>query len=493
MSAYIFRVQIAPVQAFISASRKTADLYYSSRILSEVVRAGVEEAQRHDARLLFPVLVDGALPESIPNVFSFILDAADDAAAKRAGEAVSGALRRRWHEMASAVADYLEGRVGSGKWRTLFDAQIARYLEVYWVALPYQAADHAQRFTDSVKALSARKLLRQIAPFQNEGAGRRKCTLTGAMEALPIDWRRFDEVTVRPNEALGAVAALKRFAREASILDGGRSFDDLESVAQSADGTDTAQYVALLHMDGDRMGSHISGLDQAGMKDFTATLSSFAHTEVPALFGQYDSANLVYSGGDDVLGFVSPKVVLELAAAVRNAFQRATGKTMSAGIALMPLTYPLDLGLEMAREAEKAAKQDYGRDAVCVIEVHGGQKRQAGAKWDQLDAYHALVEHFRNGKLSSKLGYQLRQMADEMGGSVPVEARRLELRRLLSRRAGSDLSEAEVERLTALIGSRMEELGDILGRQQEGSAPHLGCIDMANWAVLARFMSKRSG
>lgn len=489
MNQYLFRVQIAPVQAFISTSRKTADLYYSSRILSEVARAGVSKAQsdRDRVSLIFPVPVNGELPESIPNVFSFILTAESDAQAKEAGEQIAAALHGRWREMGGKVADFLERTTRTNAWRRLFDAQIASYLEVYWVAVPYDPANHAASFQASVAALSARKNLRHIPTNYDGTHSGRKCTLTGAMEALPIDWsRHFEDVEVRANEALGAVAAVKRFAQRAGVLpENPKQFNDLDSVANPGR-EDVPPYVAILHMDGDSMGRHISGLDQKALAAFTAKLSGFAQTAVPDIFRKYPGSALVYSGGDDVLAFVPTEDMLSIAIEVRNQFHAMTGRTMSAGIAVMPLTYPLDLGLDMARKAEKEAKGRYGRDAVCVIEVHGGQMRQAGAKWSGLDVYNTLYDYFKRDKLSSKLGYQLRQMADEMGGTVPVEARRLELKRLLSRRAGNDLEDSAVEALTAQIADWAEQM------TEKDAQAHQGYSEAANWAILARFLSKRS-
>lgn len=494
MSQYIFRVQIAPVQAFISASRKTSDLYYSSRILSEIARAGVDQALMYGDRvsLIFPAYVSGRLPESIPNVFSFILTAEGDAQAKQAGEQIAAALRGRWRDMGDRVANFLEKMTRRNDWRELFDAQIESYLEVYWVAVPYDTANHAESFRASVAALSARKNLRHIPTGYEGTKSGRKCTLTGAMDALPIDWsRHFEDVEVRANEALGAVAAVKRFARRANVLPGdAKAFDDLDSVA-NADRSDDPPYVAILHMDGDRMGAHISGLDQTHLTAFTQKLSKFAQTDVPDIFERYQGSALVYSGGDDVLAFVNPQKMLEIAGEIQAKFREMTGRTMSAGIALMPLTYPLDLGLDIARRAEKEAKGRYGRDAVCVIEVHGGQMRQAGAKWSGLDVYDALHAYFRNGKLSGKLGYQLRQMADEMGGTVSREARRLEMRRLLSRRAGNDLNDSEIDALAQKIDHAAESMYDRPATDQNSAEPHQGYIEMANWAILARFLSKR--
>ncbi len=499
MSQYIFRAQIAPVQTFITASRKTRDLYISSQLISQIALAGILEAESQRGEMLFPVKVNGKYPSSVPHLFSCILSADTDADVQRFGGAVEKAFRDAWEEIARKVRHHLERRAGTSHWTPLFNAQIERFLEVYWVAVVYTSDRHSKSYAESVRALASRKNLRHFPIVSDEGAGARKCTLTGAMAALSIDWKKFEEVEVRANEALGAIAAVKRFAQDAGVLGGvPKPFDDLDSIASDLESADEPPYVAILHMDGDSMGKYLySCPDAPALRAFTEKLSAFAEKSVPDILRQYPGAALVYAGGDDVLAFLPAREALSAAHQIQAQFRQQTGLTMSAGIALAPYDYPLDLMLNEARKAEKYAKEKYGRDAVCVIEVHGGQTREAGARWAQLTPFHHLLGYFVEKKISAKFGYQLRLLADEMGGTVSAEARLLEVERLLSRRAGNDLSEAETKALAYEVCIVAEAIEEAIEKQKPRStaahATHSGFVSMANWAILARFLEKRVG
>ena len=52
MSKYLFLFTVGPVQSFIAQARKTQDLYAGSQILTELVKAGIEEVGREN--IIFP-------------------------------------------------------------------------------------------------------------------------------------------------------------------------------------------------------------------------------------------------------------------------------------------------------------------------------------------------------------------------------------------------------------------------------------------------------
>lgn len=484
MTEYLFLFQIGPVQTFIAASRRTQDLHVGSRLLSELALAGVQAAEDGGAALVFPVKnAQGSYPNSIPHLFACTLVTDNP---KRFGESVETALHQHWkNEIAAPVRGYLAAFAKSAAWSARFDAQVERWLEVYWTAVEVEPGKYGEAYDTVRRAMSARKNLRHFPQMHDETG--RKCTLTGAMAALDLDWgglsRKVSDIQLRPNEALGAIAAIKRFAQDAGVFTRDwKDFPDLDTIAGGS--PDEPQFVAVLHMDGDRMGAHLSSLGVAGEhRKFSQKLSAFSDEKVPEIIRSYRRAVLIYAGGDDVLALLPTRYVLQCANEIQQAFHDATKLHMSAGIAIAPSNYPFDLMLDAARRAEHAAKQDYGRDAVCVLEVHGGQVREAGMQWKYLSPVHELQGHFYLKQISSSIGYDLRQLADSMGGDVPTEARRDEARRLFKRRirdGADDHTRKDMLRLADAL-TTVAELTDGGGEK--------GWKALANWAILARFLA----
>ncbi len=483
MTQHLFLFQIGPVQTFIAASRRTQDLYVGSRLLSDIARAGVQAAEAAGGSLVFPVKHNGVYPQSISHIFACMVTTDRPEAF---GQGVEEALRQRWAEIAGKVRVFLQSHAASPNWTARFDAQVARWLEVYWVAVAAEG-NYGAAYGKARKAISARKNLRHFPQMENETG--RKCTLTGAMAALEIDWDRLsrrDSVQVRPNEALGAIAAIKRFAQEAKVFEKElKRFPDLDEIAGGSSSDDEPRYVAALHMDGDQMGKYLSSLtSEAAHRVFSQTLADFADKTVPKIIEKYEPGVLIYAGGDDVLALLPIQSALGCANELQTAFRQATGSlTMSAGIAIAPSNYPFDLMLDAASHAEHQAKRCYGRDAVCVVEVHGGQVREAGMKWDDMQPVFQLQGYFYLKQVSKGIGYDLRQLAHDLGGrDVPAEARLLEARRLLKRRIG--------EKVDPVTRAEIVNLADELSRiaEETDGGGERGWTAVANWAILARFL-----
>ncbi len=217
-------------------------------------------------------------------------------------------------------------------------------------------------------------------------------------------------------------------------------------------------------------------------QQFSQKLARFADETVPNIIQKYDRAQLIYAGGDDVLALLPLRHALDCAYEIRLAFEHDTACKMSAGIAITPHNFPLDLALNMARQAEEKAKEGYGRDAIVVTEAHGtGTIREAGGKWQIVNLMNTLIGYFADETLSGKLGYDIQTIAHDMGGGVPPEAREAELIRLIKRRASEKLSSDDKKQLSENLGKTIAQLAE-----QPLSSWH----DMAHWAILARFIAK---
>lgn len=522
----LFLFQIGPVQTFIAQARRTQDLYVGSRILSGIASAGIQAAEANKAELIYPVRLDdtGLLPQSVPHRFAFLANG------ESIGEAVAEAMKQRWRRnYAGKVRAWLIEKIGDAafyersdptpekdrvrQWTQVFDRQIQNWLEIYWVALPYDDGRHKEIFRDAGATLNARKNARHFPQASEPG---RKCTLTGAGTALPIHWptlRGHSDINdvrgiiLRNNEALGAVAAVKRFAQNAGCDLGITeetyrrfpSTDDIAGLSRedrslAQEGKLVDAYLAVLHMDGDRMGEYLGRLPSNDKHQaFSQKLAQFADKDVPAIVQSFDTdpalgqprAALVYAGGDDVLALLPLSKALACADALQKRFREITDLTISGGIATAPYILPLDAALEMVREAEQIAKDQY-RDqkngAVVVRETHrSGQFREAGAKWYLIPNVETIQSRFMAKALSGKLGFDLLELAHDLTDDALKDARRAEVGRLVKRRVSDQLDDSTRKALVNELQTHVVAMGE---------DPQCGWESVANWVILARFLAQ---
>jgi CRISPR-associated protein Cmr2 len=499
MSDYLFIVQLGPVQSFIAQSRRTADLYTSSRILSMLATAGVTYVAKYPSvDLISPSLVSGKLPKSVPHRFTFKIKDVTVAGAQSAGEQVEAYLRHIWwDEYGAKVGDWLLRQVGDGAWVSQFKAQTESWLEVYWYAVEITSDDaYDEAYRQAGKGIAARKATRQYPQLDDTDGY--KCTMTGSISALPLNWealqKRVGEPRLRDNERLGAIAMIKRFATDAGCLLGeGKSASEFPAVDVIA-GNDTPDedattreysYLAVLHMDGDSMGKLLSGQKtQAAQTKISQDLSTFSEGVEPIIQKMKDSSELIYAGGDDVLAFLKLDTALTIANEIRHSFEAVVKGTISAGITIMNITTPLDIALESARKAEEMAKDDYGRDAIVIRDIRSGAIREVGAHWkvgnhELTDMITFFQKLFKEDKLSSKIGYEVLTLSMELSAKTENSEAALsaELSRLIKRRSDSGKS------LTPEETKTVKDYIHALAKAHSWK-------DAANWLIMARFLAK---
>lgn len=496
MTEHLYLFQIGPVQTFIAQARRTADLYVGSRLLSLLAGAGVGAALANHVKMLFPAVKAGEkLPEGVPHQFAFISDHADpEALAKQIEAEIYGYWRREFVEpMREQLKPY-----GQRGWEAEFDRQAEGWLEFYWVAVPTASGSHGAVYEAAGKYKAARKMVRHFP--QVEDSEKPKCTMTGAIAALSLDWdtlradcNRRGKI-LRDNEELSAVALIKRLGGlvEGTALHREHRLEGFPSTASIAGNKDVRDeddnvinleypYLAVLHMDGDKMGERISKCRTVEEhQQLSQKITQFAEA-VDGMIA--DPGRLIYAGGDDVLALLPLHSVLKIANDIRLAFKQIVGGTMSAGIAIMGVKTPLEIALDAARKAEKSAKEGYGRNAVVIRDVRSNAIREAGAKWKGEHHGSQIVNlvtelqsrfNVRKGGLSGKLGYDMHDIARYMCGSgLPEEARKAELARLIKRRWESGKAD-DIDKLTH----------DLAALAQDNTWEAA-----ANWVIIARFLA----
>ncbi len=202
-------------------------------------------------------------------------------------------------------------------------------------------------------------------------------------------------------------------------------------------------YYAILLADGDRMGEVIDAQaehkiheDEHGYEQhhrISQALSRFADG-VKAIVEKDHKGALVYAGGDDVLAFVPLHTVLRCAQKLAKNFEQIlsgftnneTAKnqkrtpTLSVGIVIVHHLESLQDALELARSAEKKAKQVDGKNALAIIvSKRSGEDYSIAGSWDDMNEYlEQLISFCRADDIPNGTAYELRDLARRL--TVPV-------------------------------------------------------------------------
>ncbi len=169
MKDYLFLFTVGPVQQFISQARKTQDLYSASRMLSDLIDIALDELNVVDSDgLIFP----NRMVESKPNRFIALISTDDP---KGVGERVETKVK---NEFKSSVHDALK-KNGIAE-HADFDKQIDTFLEIYWVALPYDD-NYLLKYEEIERSLGGVKNIRAFSQLSEQG---RKCALCGERNVL---------------------------------------------------------------------------------------------------------------------------------------------------------------------------------------------------------------------------------------------------------------------------------------------------------------------
>jgi CRISPR-associated protein Cmr2 len=556
MSRAVLVMTIGPVQDFIAQARRSRDLWFGSHVLSEVSRAAARSAaDLPGVDLVFPALPRGDKefePCDAPiregngqpplNVGNHLLAVVPADQATAIARAMKQAALARWRQLADDARKKAEkmGLLADGI-DGVWNEQIDTLLEVSAAAAEFASPDgYGEARKAAERALSARKNLREFAPWKHDRSGAPKSSFDGGRVSVltgnraQVSARHGRAARLGAGEQLDAVGVVKRLGgdpdqfvplanvaladwiaeartsapEELRRLAGacevavgrvhrrdlpwthwtdGRSFDAevlLEGrlpgvlvecgVAEHSSAPAVAAWrrdhldplharvsappvpsVCCLVADGDRMGQAIDGVhDPEHHRQLSRSLAAFAR-EAQAILARHQGF-AVYTGGDDVLGFLAPAHAPAAAATLHTAFAEAMNglgflaekPTLSVGLGIGHILDGMSHLLALGRRAERLAKQGRPgspRDSLAVIV----DRRSGGeAAW---------CDRWNNdpvGKLAS--------IAGVWGAALPagkVHELRGMFRRLPRPAAGVDDGFADVLR---------GEVGRILGRANAG-------------------------
>jgi len=481
---YLLSISIGPVQPFIEAARRTADLTAGSDLLVEIAKAVASSVKNGGGTLIFPADPgkDG------PNKVLASVQGDPKTLAEQAKEAAQTALENAWVSALQVVGTTHVNM-------DLAQAQIEGFLEFYaaWVPLgsDYKGAREQVEFL-----LAGRKALRDFEqPTSLPGVP--KSPLDPARDSVVLESmpRAKGPLFLKKAEHLDAVSLIKRVLGRSTggvpstselssvalqwklghdnpdgittlssiaqlsekrlsvgdLLYPGRLKDAVESgeltecertrardACHGKEPPDWASYYAILCADGDRMGKLLGQMTTADEHiAFSRNLSGFA-SKAKAIVGQH-GGHCVYSGGDDVVALLPTHTALQCAADLSNAFRAAVEGTLSVGVAIVHHMDPLRISLERARDAEREAKKD--RDSLAVaLHTRGGEPRIVAENWNRnrsLQTWHDWIDAFRDKEgLSHGFPYELRHLAREAKGVLGPDTLKAEADRILERKKG---------------------------------------------------------
>ncbi len=274
-------------------------------------------------------------------------------------------------------------------------------------------------------------------------------------------------------------------------------------------------YYAILKMDGDHMGKLLDETANLEVHENISRALAQAAQQMREIVEIQHPGQLIYSGGDDALALLPVDCAIQVADKLRLAF----GKTLenagiadchaSAGAAIIHHSHPLEGALQAAREAEKTAKNTYGRNALVVrLLKRSGEEWQTGREWPETamivengsdapppDPIEEARWRIAADHLASKFPYDLKTEVIALAGT-PTAACSKELARLLQRHRNPGKWDDAGERVS--LAERLAELADTLPVRTDIvrlgdtriETKNTGIEQLADWLLVARFLAQ---
>lgn len=278
-------------------------------------------------------------------------------------------------------------------------------------------------------------------------------------------------------------------------------------------------YYALLIMDGDSMGKHVSACrEESEHRALSQRLANFT-TRVRGEIVVPPKGFLIYAGGDDVLALVPLQEVMGLALELEEAYRKVfegwpeealplqDGKrvpfTISAGIAIAHHLYPLDAALEQARYAEKQIAKHVPHKGAMGVSIlkRSGETVYVRSRWEDMrNVFQEMRGIFEQERISSRFAYELYERA-HIVTDLNQNARAAAIKQLVKRHKSKEFSDVDglVERLANWAKAlddqtppekveKLETAGDN-STKKERLVPQ-GLVELGRWLIFARFVAQ---
>lgn len=537
----LIEIAFGPVQDFIAAARRTADLWAGSRLLSEAARAAGQSLLDDGAHLIYPaeerVTNRESYQSNLSNILLAQVDRTDMSPAEIAGRAIAAARLMLAHKGEEALKQYPDLR------QDIFRAQMKDALEAYaaWAEFP-AGTSYKDCYKELKKTFAQRKNTRDFLPFDIDSQALPKNSFDGLRETvLPEQkqWRgKWQALRLNAGEQLDALGVLKRMigredeskftpltrlaahdwlcrlrseelktlgesyeamvkhgiatrvqgnqdAYKAFPYDAGLLYQErLQGAHAEAEECDDPQaakealkhlenvarplwrrygrplpYAALLVADGDRMGKFVAAAQTPEHHAIlTRALSGFADEAIKIC--RAGSGQAVYAGGEDVMALMPLSAILTTPTALSRQFARdidalfnilsdlghsEQAPTLRVGVAIAHILQPLGSIRDFGNAAEKFAKGQSGTDrqgnalGLC-LHVRAGHVLSLRLPFQKegdspdMAALKNWINAYQEGRFSTRLGYEMRGLADRIRTQrLPDNLVENELRRLLEK------------------------------------------------------------
>lgn len=356
--------QLGPVQEFIAQAAEVSDLWAGSYLLSSLILAGERavpgwDGEKRNPNFVFPNFTDGKVveamegPEKIPTIPNrFLVWVPKGEGRKIAEQLVKPAVRKKLEALSEGLPEGAKTQVG----------QFAQ-MSFAVLTVPFKTDRMGEYYHQIGERLAARRSVREFGPWEETVGMGPKDFLSGKETAL--------------KDGLGAMNLIKRRVYA--------SVQETKTIPRFRGKEDT--YIAVIAMDGDRMGCNLSKFRTAEEHQrFSGALADFA-SSVGRVVAKHGGV-LIYAGGDDVLAVTEAKEAIACAKELRTSFGTVSGMdgnplSASAGIAVGHEAVPLQELIHAAHAAESRAKNDYGRNALALeVFKRSGEILNWGCNWD---------------------------------------------------------------------------------------------------------------
>ena len=229
MKTYLVAFTIGPVQSFISAARRSHDLFYGSRVLSALINAAAESLRTAGAVLIYPSAVDTErLPLDAPNVLLASVRASDGREVNAIlADAKTDAVDAWQTECKDCLATLSGGSDGdtsrnfSELIRTaLFNEQRDNVFEYYWAwQVLVNVAEYGTARKRLMDSLASRKNTRDFMPANAYQPGATGGAMSVGLPKSSLDGAR-ETVLVNPNDKATDNQLFAEFRQRFRLLDG---------------------------------------------------------------------------------------------------------------------------------------------------------------------------------------------------------------------------------------------------------------------------------
>lgn len=314
--------------------------------------------------------------------------------------------------------------------------------------------------------------------------------------------------------ALQEYAGVDQTPSQHAVKDVQDKLQELYKAAEQLKIQPPSNYLALLSMDGDKMGEQSKRFSAGGdHTKFSQRLADFARDEVVRIVEIETPGRLVYAGGDDVLALIPAEDALSTAEKLRTKFAdefSSEGLHVSTGIAFVHRTHPLQAAVISAKTAQERAKKEFGRNAVsAALLQRSGEPLYMGARWgiesDEIDedtqkpkvysttkVVEAIADAMARNIVSRSLPYDIEHVVYAFAhDNTAPEPRKKEFERIYRRRyQGNDETYLADKDYGADFCQKIIAVGEqgVLD-QYDAADPVMGWENLIGWLRLARFLA----